>query len=98
MVYRGNVNSSVVRPAEIIRPALIAAAPSIIISHNHPGCDPTPSSADIAITKDIQQAAALMGITLLDHVITSPDRRWVSLKEQNMMEDANMTSRQDDPH
>ena len=98
MIYRGNVNSSVVRPAEVIRPALMAAAPSIIISHNHPGGDPTPSSADIAVTKDIQQAAALMGINLLDHVVTAPDRRWVSLREQKMMDDTHRTPKQDDPH
>ena len=87
MVYRGNVNSSIIRPAEIIRPAILAAAPAIIISHNHPSGDPTPSAADITTTKDIQKAAALMGINLLDHVVTAPDGRFVSMKEQQMLDD-----------
>ena len=98
MIYRGNINSTVVRPAEVIRPAILAAAPSIIISHNHPGGDPTPSSADVAITKTIQEAAALMGITLLDHVVTAPDGRWVSLKETKMMQEIRLPPTQDDPH
>ena len=87
MPYRGNVNSSVVRPAEVLRPAVLAGAPSIIISHNHPGGDPNPSSADVLITNDIHRAAVLMGITLLDHIVTAPDRRFVSMKEKKMLAD-----------
>ena len=87
MLYRGNVNSTVVRPAEVLRPAVLAGAPSIIISHNHPGGDPNPSSADVLITNDIHRAAALLGITLLDHIVTAPGRRFVSMKEKKMLAD-----------
>ena len=87
MLYRGNVNSSVVRPAEVMRPALLAAAPNIVLMHNHPGGDPTPSSADVSITKEIHAAAVLMGVNLLDHIVTSPDRRFVSMKEQRLLAD-----------
>ena len=87
IIYRGNVNSTVVRPAELLRPAILAGVPSIIISHNHPGGDPTPSSADISMTKDIHAAAILMGITLLDHIVTAPDGHHISMKEAKMLDD-----------
>ena len=84
VVYQGNVNSSMIRPAEVLRPAVIEAVPSIIISHNHPSTDPTPSPEDTAITRDIAQAGKLLGIELLDHVVIGGDR-FVSLKERGLM-------------
>lgn len=87
MPYRGNVNSSIVRPAELLRPAILAAAPSMVMMHNHPGGDPTPSSPDVDITKEVHAAAAMMGINLLDHIVTAPDRRFVSMKEQRLLAD-----------
>ena len=84
VVYQGNVNSSIVRPAEVFRPAVIEAVPSIIISHNHPSQDPTPSPEDAAITRDIAEAGKLLGIELLDHVVIGGER-FVSLKERGLM-------------
>ena len=69
VVYIGNVNSSVVRPAEVLRAAVIESAPSIIIAHNHPSSDPTPSPEDVSITRELVQAGKLLGIDLLDHVV-----------------------------
>ena len=87
IVYQGNVNSSVVRPAEVLRHAVIDCATSIIIAHNHPSSsDPTPSGADVSITKDIFEGAKLLGIDLLDHVVIGGDR-WVSLKERKLFGD-----------
>lgn len=86
MIYRGNVNSSVVRPAELLRHAVLTAAPSVVIAHNHPSGDPTPSGADISITKETAEAARLMGIDLLDHVVIAPGGRFVSMKEQKMLQ------------
>ena len=86
VVYQGNVNSSVVRPAEVLRSAVIECAPSIIIAHNHPSSDPTPSGADVSITRDIAEGAKLLGIDLLDHVVIGGDR-WVSLKERKLFGD-----------
>ncbi|MYE06105.1 MAG: hypothetical protein F4Y04_02600 [Chloroflexi bacterium] len=86
VVYMGNVNSSVVRPAEVLRHAIIDCATSIIIVHNHPSQDPTPSGADVSITKDIYEGAKLLGIDLLDHVVIGGDR-WVSLKERKLFGD-----------
>ena len=84
VVYQGNVNSAIVRPAEVLRPAVVEAVPNIIVSHNHPSKDPTPSPEDAAITRDLSQAAKLLGIDLLDHVVIGGDR-FVSLKERNLM-------------
>ena len=86
VVYIGNVNSSVVRPAEVLRAAVIDSAPSIIIAHNHPSSDPTPSPEDVSITRELVQAGKLLGIDLLDHVVIGGDR-WVSLKERKLMDD-----------
>ena len=85
VIYIGNVNSSVVRPAEVLRAAVIENAPSIIVSHNHPSSDPTPSPEDVSITRDLAASAKLLGIDLLDHVVIGGDR-WVSLKERKLMD------------
>ena len=85
IVYQGNVNSSVVRPAEVLRAAVIDNAPSIIVSHNHPSGDPTPSPEDVAITRDLVASAKLLGIDLLDHIVIAADR-YVSLKEKKLMD------------
>ena len=84
VVYQGNVNSSMIRPAEVLRPAVIEAVPSIIISHNHPSQDPTPSPEDAAITRELAQAGKLLGIELLDHVVIGGEK-FVSLKERGLM-------------
>ena len=84
VIYQGNVNSAIVRPAEVLRPAVMEAVPSIIISHNHPSQDPTPSPEDAAITRELAQAGKLLGIELLDHVVIGGER-FVSLKERGLM-------------
>ena len=85
VVYQGNVSSAIVRPAEVLRPAVIEAVPSSsIISHNHPSQDPTPSPEDVAITRELTQAAKLLGIELLDHVVIGGEK-FVSLKERGLM-------------
>ena len=69
VVYQGNVNSSVVRVAEVFRPAIVAGATSIIVAHNHPSGDSTPSAQDVRITDELRKAGSLLGIELLDHVV-----------------------------
>ena len=85
VIYQGNVNSSVLRPAEVLRPAVIESAPNIIVSHNHPSQDPTPSPEDIQITNDLHKAAELLGINLLDHVIIAGNK-FTSLKEKGYLD------------
>lgn len=80
VMYIGTVNSSVLRAAELFRPAIIRNAPSIIICHNHPSGDPSPSSEDIACTKQIAQAGEVLDIELVDHLVIGAGR-YTSLKE-----------------
>ena len=81
-IYIGNVNSSIVRPAEVLRPAVRDNSASIIVVHNHPSGDPTPSPEDIAITRQIRESGELLGIDVLDHIILA-GLRHVSMKERS---------------
>jgi DNA repair protein RadC len=80
-LYQGTVNSSVLRNAEIFLPAITRKCPCIIICHNHPSNDPTPSPEDIEVTKQLTQAGELLDIEVLDHIIIG-NPQYVSLKEQ----------------
>lgn len=80
----GSLNSSVVHPREIFSEAIRKSSSSIIICHNHPSGDPTPSQEDIAITKRLLEVGKLVGIDLLDHVIIG-DGKFVSLKEKGIL-------------
>jgi DNA repair protein RadC len=81
-IYVGNVNSSVVRPAEVFRPAVRDNAPSIIVVHNHPSGDPSPSPEDVDITRELVSAGKLLSIDLLDHVVIGSGGRYVSMNER----------------
>ena len=83
-IYVGNVNSSVVRPAEVFRPGIRANATSILAVHNHPSGDPTPSGADVSITRDLVEAGKLLGMELLDHLVIGSGKRYVSMKEARL--------------
>ena len=80
-VYIGNVNSAVVRPAEVLRPAVRDNAVAVIIVHNHPSGDPAPSPEDISITEQLRASGEMLGIEVLDHIILGAQQH-VSLKEQ----------------
>lgn len=69
----GTLNFSVVHPREVFEPALRHSAAAFIVAHNHPSGDPTPSPEDIAVTKRLKDAADLLGVHLLDHVIVTRD-------------------------
>ena len=82
-IYQGSVNSSQVRVGEVFRPAIQRLASAIIVCHNHPSSDPTPSPDDVAVTRAIVQAGKLLDIDLLDHLVIGQGR-WVSLKEKGL--------------
>lgn len=65
----GSLNASIVHPREVFRPAILAAAASIIVAHNHPSGDPEPSEEDLSITRRLAEVGELVGIGLLDHVV-----------------------------
>lgn len=68
-VSTGSLSASIVHPREVFREAIVRSANKIIVIHNHPSGDPDPSEQDVEITKRLQEAGALMGIELLDHII-----------------------------
>ena len=76
----GSLNANIVHPREVFRTALIESAAHIIVAHNHPSGDPTPSSEDIEVTKKLVETGKIMGIDVLDHVIIG-DCRHFSMKE-----------------
>ena len=82
-IYQGNGYAALVRPAEVFRPAVIEAAPHIVLVHNHPSGDPEPSRDDIKLAKDLDEVGTLLGIELLDHVVIGADG-WVSLKTEGL--------------
>jgi len=82
-VYRGSLNSSVIRVGEVFREAVRRNAAAIIVAHNHPSGDPTPSPEDIAVTRAIIDAGKLLDIEVLDHLVIGKNR-YVSLKSKGM--------------
>ncbi len=89
-VSEGSLNASIVEPRETFKEAFTNSAASIILAHNHPSGDPTPSSEDIAITKKLVKAGELLNIAVLDHIIIGQRMQgraqdYVSLKELGLM-------------
>ena len=82
-VYHGSLNSSQVRVGELFKAAIRRNAAAIIVAHNHPSGDPSPSPDDIAITRAIVQAGKLLDVDVLDHVVIGRGR-FVSLKERGL--------------
>lgn len=77
MVSIGTLDSALIHPREVYRPAIIAASSAVILMHNHPSGDPAPSDADIRVTRDIARAGQLLKIELLDSIVigqTAPGR------------------------
>jgi DNA repair protein RadC len=82
-IYHGSLNTSLVRVGEIFRPAIRANAASIIVAHNHPSGDPSPSPEDVAITKAVVRAGEMLDIECLDHLIICRGR-FLSLKSKGL--------------
>jgi DNA repair protein RadC len=79
----GSLNESIVHPRELYREAIRHSAAAVIVVHNHPSGDPTPSAEDIEVTVRLRDAGRVVGIDLLDHLVIG-DGRWVSLKERGL--------------
>lgn len=84
IVSIGSLNSSIVHPREVFKTAILSNAASIIIGHNHPSGDPTPSKEDISITLRLKECGSILGIELLDHIIIGDDNKYTSLKEKGL--------------
>jgi DNA repair protein RadC len=82
-VYRGSLNSSLIRIGEVFREAIRQNSAAIIVAHNHPSGDPTPSPEDIAVTRALVEAGKLVDIEVLDHLVIGQNR-FVSLKAKGL--------------
>ncbi|MBU5466528.1 DNA repair protein RadC [Virgibacillus sp. MSJ-26] len=83
-IFIGSLNASIVHPREVFREAVKRSAASIIVAHNHPSGDPTPSQEDIHVTRRLVESGKMIGIELLDHLIIG-NRKFVSLKEKGYL-------------
>jgi DNA repair protein RadC len=81
---RGTVNHTPVYPREVVKRALELAATAIILVHNHPSGDPTPSREDIEMTREIKTAAGTLGILLHDHIIVG-NGSWLSFRKEGLL-------------
>ena len=90
MVSLGIQDSSLVHPREVFRPAILKSAASVVLVHNHPSGDPTPSAEDIRVTRQLVQAGAIVGIQVLDHIIIGrPEgvsKGYLSFRESGLVE------------
>jgi DNA repair protein RadC len=82
-IYQGSVSSSQIRVGEVLRPAIKQLASAIIVVHNHPSGDPTPSPDDVAVTRAIVQGGKLLDVEVLVHLVIGQGK-WVSLKERGL--------------
>lgn len=82
-VYRGSVNTSQIRTAEVFRDAVKENCPAVVVAHNHPSGDPTPSPEDIRVTRDLIAAGNILDIEILDHLVIGRNR-YVSLRQKKL--------------
>jgi DNA repair protein RadC len=85
LVTRGILDASLIHPREVFKPAIVESAAAVILVHNHPSGDPTPSAEDRAVTRQLAAAGRSVGIHVLDHVILG-DGRFVSLMEEGVLD------------
>ena len=84
VISLGTLTASLVHPREVFRPALRASAAGLILVHNHPSGDPTPSNEDRQVTERLVAAGELLGVRVLDHVIVA-ERGYCSLREEGLL-------------
>jgi len=85
ILFTGTLNQASIHLREVIKHALLNNAAAVIIAHNHPSGDPTPSRADIQLTQQLKNALNLVEIPLLDHLILGDQGRWLSLNQQGQI-------------
>src|SRR5439155_9247435 len=82
-IYKGSLNSTSIRVGELFREAVRENAAAIVIAHNHPSGDPTPSADDVKVTRDIAAGGKLLDVELLDHLVGARSG-YVSLKQRGL--------------
>lgn len=82
VVSYGSLNANIVHPREVYKEAILNSAAHVVVAHNHPSGDPSPSKEDLDITERLCKAGEVIGISLLDHVIVGEDGQFYSMKER----------------
>lgn len=85
LVSQGTINCTIVSPRDVFQRALLTNAHSIIVAHNHPSGDPTPSKEDKNVTQNIRDIGEIMRIELVDHIIFGDEGRYFSFAEQKLI-------------
>ena len=86
----GTHDASLVHPREVFKTAILANAASVLLAHNHPSGDPTPSAEDLMVTRQLNEAGITIGIEVLDHVVVGDIDRYYSFREAGRMESGSM--------
>jgi DNA repair protein RadC len=81
----GSLNASIVHPRELFKEAVRMSAASIVVVHNHPSGDPTPSGADLQLTRRLAKAGEVLGIELLDHIVIGDGGAHTSLRHMGVL-------------
>jgi DNA repair protein RadC len=81
-IFRGTLYRAAVEPREILKQCLLRGAAALVLFHTHPSGDPTPSAQDVLFTRRMAEAAAVVGVELVDHLVLGTTTRWVSLRER----------------
>jgi DNA repair protein RadC len=84
VVSEGTLSASLVHPREVFKPAILESAASVVLLHNHPSGDPTPSREDVRLTRQLVECAKLLGLRVHDHLVIGRGR-FISLAEQGMI-------------
>ena len=84
----GTLTLSIVHPREVFKPAIVAGCAAIILAHNHPSGDPTPSAEDRELTRRLVEAGKLLGIAVLDHLVIGDNRSFVSFADRGWLNNA----------
>ena len=86
----GTLDASLVHPREVFKTTILANAASVLLAHNHPSGDPTPSAEDLMVTRQLSEAGITVGIEVLDHVVVGDPERYYSFREAGRMESGSM--------
>ena len=78
-VSMGGLHGCALKPSDVLRPAIAASAAAIVMAHNHPSGDFTPSEADLEMTRRMLEAGDIVGVMVLDHLIFTPSGDWISM-------------------
>jgi DNA repair protein RadC len=78
-IFRGTLHRAAVEPREILKESLLRGAAGVVLFHTHPSGDPSPSTEDLIFTRRMEQAAHVVGVCLVDHLVVGGTGRWVSM-------------------